>query len=192
MNIRSIISTIFLTTAALLQASTLTPLITADAIASKITTAASQIDADYQDKDLVVLTVLKGSICLTSDLIRAITIPLDLQIIQCSSYGSNGTSRGALKIIGAEKLNITGRDVLIVDDIFDTGHTISALIAELQKLSPRSIKSCVLLNKQDVAKATTYVPEYVLFDIENRFVVGYGLDYKEQYRGLPAIYELSL
>jgi len=121
---------------------------------------------------------------------RELKLPHDLQAIQCSSYGANGTQRGELKIIGIEKLNIKDRDVLIVDDIYDTGHTLGALKEQLEKLSPRSLKTCVLLNKNDVAKVST-TPDYVLFDIADLFVVGYGLDYKEQYRGLSGIYVLQ-
>lgn len=192
MTIPSIISTLFLTTAAISpDDAMLKPLITKQEIAYKISEVASQIRADYKDKDLVILMVMKGSVCLAADLMREIDLPLDLQSVQCSSYGANGTSRGELIVFGLDRLNIKDRDVLIVDDIFDTGHTIAFLIEELKKLSPRSIKSCVLLNKNDVEKATSYRPEYVLFDIENYFVVGYGLDYKEQYRGLAGVYVLE-
>ena len=192
MTIRSIILGVFLMTGLFLPVNaTLTPLITKEQIADKVEEVARQLESDYQDKDLVVLMVMKGSICLASDLIRKVQCPLDLQFIQCSSYGAQGTVRGELKIAGMGRLDIQDRDVLIVDDIFDTGHTVSELIKKLGELSPRSIKSCVLLNKSGVAKATDYVPEYVLFDIEDHFVVGYGLDYKEQYRGFPGVYVLA-
>jgi len=167
--------------------SKLRPLINKEQIAAKVKEASAQITRDYQGKDLVVVMVLKGAICLVSDLIREIDLPLDLQTVQCSSYGSRGTERGNLTVIGADRLQIHNRDVLIIDDIFDSGHTMMTLIETLKEQNPRSIKSCVLLNKQDVAKITDYRPEYVLFDIENLFVVGYGLDYKEQYRGLSEV-----
>jgi hypoxanthine phosphoribosyltransferase len=168
----------------------LRPLIEKEQIAEKVRETSSQITRDYQGKDLVIVMVLKGALCVVADLIREIDLPLDVQTVQCSSYGSGGTQRGELTVLGAERLQIHNRDVLLVDDIFDTGHTMVTLIDTLKEQNPRSIKSCVLLNKQDVHKITDYRPEYVLFDIPNLFVVGYGLDYKEQYRGLPGVYVL--
>ncbi len=196
MNIRSIILTICLLTAALLPAESmdplkLRPLITKEEIASRLKETARQISQDYAEKDLVVVMVLKGALCVVADLIRELDLPLDIEAVQCSSYGARGTQRGALQVIGEERLQIHNRDVLVVDDIFDSGHTIVTLIEKLKEKHPSSIKSCVLLYKNDVEKATDYRPEYVLFDIKNEFVVGYGLDYKERYRGLPGIYVLE-
>lgn len=168
----------------------LRPLIKKEQIAEKVKEASKQISLDYQGKDLVIVMVLKGALCVVADLIREIDLPLDIQTVQCSSYGARGTERGELTVIGADRLQIHNRDVLIVDDIFDSGHTMMTLIDTLQEHKPRSIKSCVLLYKQDVHKVTDYRPEYVLFDIQNEFVVGFGLDYKEQYRGLPGVYVL--
>lgn len=167
------------------------PLIEREAIAEKIKEVSRQITEDYQDKDLVIVMVLKGAICLVADMIREIDVPLDLQSVQCSSYGARGTVRGELKVIGEELLDVHNKDVLIIDDIYDTGNTITALKKVIEKMGPRSLKTCVLLNKQGVSKVNDYVPEYVLFDIEDRFVVGYGLDFKERYRGLPGIYEMK-
>lgn len=169
----------------------LKPLIQKEQIAEKVKEASRQITRDYQGKDLVIVMVLKGALCLVADLIREIDLPLDIQTVQCSSYGARGTERGELIVIGADRLQIHNRDVLIVDDIFDTGHTMMTLIDTLQEQKPRSIQSCVLLCKQDVPKVTDYRPEYVLFDIPNAFVVGYGLDYKERYRGLSGVYILG-
>lgn len=169
----------------------LTPLIEKETIAEKVKEVALQIQQDYRGKDLVVVMVLKGAICLVADLIRELNLPLDVETVQCSSYGARGTQRGELKVMGLERLNIHNRDVLVVDDIFDTGHTMVTLLNAMKELHPRSLKSCVLLNKNDVHKVTDYIPEYVLFDIPNRFVVGYGLDFKEQYRGLSGVYVLS-
>ncbi len=194
MSIRSIILTICLLKAAILPAESmpkLRPLIEKEKIANQIETISAQINQDYKGKDLVVVMVLKGSLCLVADLIRSLNLPLDLQTVQCSSYGARGAEQGSLTVLGADRLNIHNRDVLIVDDIFDTGNTMLTLLETLQKQKPRSLKSCVLLYKQEVPKKGDYRPEYVLFDIQNEFVVGYGLDYKEQYRGLPGIYILE-
>ncbi len=163
------------------------PIITKEQIAAKVRDVASQIERDYAGKDLVIVMVLKGAVCLVADLIREIELPLDLQTVQCSSYGARGSMRGELTVLGAERLQIQGRDVLIVDDIFDSGRTMMTLLKELEKQNPRSLKSCVLLFKEDVSKATEYRPDYILFNIPNLFVVGYGLDFKERYRGLSDV-----
>ncbi len=192
MNIRLVILIICLLKVAILPAESmdnakLKTLISKEEIAQKIRKVSAQIARDYEGKDLVIVMVLKGAICLVADMIREIDLPLDLQTVQCSSYGALGTKRGELTVIGLERLQIRNRDVLIVDDIFDSGHTMMALKKELQTLEPRSLKTCVLLFKEEVPKVSDYRPEYVLFDIQNLFVVGYGLDYKERFRGLSDV-----
>lgn len=193
---RLVILTICLLKAATLPAESmdptkLRPLLSKEQIADKIKEISTQIEQDYKGQDLVVVMVLKGAVCLVADLIREIDLPLDLQTVQCMSYGARGTMRGELTVLGAERLQIHNRDVLVIDDIFDSGHTMMALLKTLKEQNPRSLKTCVLLNKQDVPKITDYRPDYVLFDIPNLFVVGYGLDFKERYRGLPAVYVLE-
>lgn len=163
------------------------PLITKEEIGAKIHEVATSINRDFAGKDLVIVMVLKGAICLVADLIRELDIPLDVEAVQCSSYGANGTKRGELQVIGADQIHVCNRDVLIVDDIFDSGNTMTTLIHTFKKQNPRSIQSCVLLYKHGVSKVSDYRPEYVLFDIEDLFVVGYGLDFKEKYRGLPDV-----
>lgn len=165
----------------------LKPLIGQKQIADKIRQIALEIDCEYCNKDLVILMVLKGALCLVADLIRAIKVPCDIEVVQCASYGEKGISRGSLQIIGLEQLNLYDRDVLIVDDIFDSGNTLASLTSALQKKNVRSLKSLVLLCK-DVKRDTSLHPDHVLFHIENYFVVGFGLDYKERYRGLPGIF----
>lgn len=173
-----------------MDASKLRPLISQEEIAGRIRETALQINKDYKNKDLVIVMVLKGALCLTADLIRELDLPLDVEYVQCSSYGARGVERGELTVIGLDRLNIHNRDVLIVDDIFDSGHTMATLVDALKEKHPRSLKSLVLLLK-DVPHMTDYRPEYVLFPIENEFVVGYGLDFKERYRGLPGIFVYS-
>lgn len=162
-------------------------LISQEEIAAKVKEAAVQINHDYADKNLTVLMVMKGAICVTSDLIRAIDLPFKLEYLKASSYGYNGMSNGELTIAGLENLEIEGRDILLVDDIFETGNTILGVMDKLAEKKPASIKTLMLLVK-DVPRKTDYRPDYVLFDIQDRFVIGYGLDYKELYRGLPGIY----
>jgi len=166
----------------------LQPLISREEIALKIDETAHQIDRDYADRDLTILMVLKGSIFIVSDLMRALSIPCTLEVVQCKSYGERGSHRGELQIIGLESLRLDHRDVLIVDDIFDSGQTMASLVAALQAKGARSVKSLVLLYKKDASHVTSLRPDYRLFDIENRFVVGYGLDFKEYFRNLPGIF----
>ncbi len=161
-------------------------LISKQQIAQKVKEAALQLKRDYAGKDLVIVMVLKGAICLVSDLIRELTLPFELEYVQCTSYGARGVQRGDLQIIGLDRLQIQGRDVLVVDDIFDSGQTLTALIAALKQKGPSSVKTLVLLSKK-VPRSTPYNPNYVLFEIDDLFVVGYGLDYKERNRGLPGI-----
>lgn len=188
---QSVILTSLLTLAAPLLGeqldSNLRPLLSQEKISSKLKSTAQQITADYQGKDLVVVLVMKGALCIGADLIREIDLPVDLQYVQCSSYGAGGTQRGALQIIGIDRLNIQNRDVLVVDDIFDSGSTMQALVDALGQKEPNSIKTCVLLEK-NAHHTTDLRPDYALFQIEDLFVVGYGLDYKEQYRGLPGVF----
>lgn len=158
-------------------------------IAAHIRKLAAQLKQDYAGKDLVIVMVLKGALCFVADLIRELDFSFAIETIQCSSY--NGTQRGSLQVIGADRLSLHNRDVLLIDDIFDSGQTMTTLLNTLKSQQPRSLKSCVLLYKKNVPKVTPYRPDYVLFDIDNLFVIGYGLDYQEQYRGLPSIYTLE-
>jgi len=159
-------------------------------IAQKVNAIAHQIDKDYRGEPLTVLMVMKGAVCVTADLMRAINTPATLDYIKASSYGNNGTKRGELKLLGLENLNLKGKNVLVVDDIFDSGNTMTAIVKQLKKQQPKSLKTLVAFVK-NIPRKTTYRPDYKMFDIEDRFIVGYGLDYKEQYRGLPGIYVIK-
>lgn len=166
------------------------PLIGQEQIASKISEIAAEIDRDYADLDLVIVMVLKGAVCFVADLIRKVTVPCDLQMVQCSSYGVKGTERGELTIFGLDALDIAGRDVLLVDDIFDSGHTLFALREALQKKQPSSLRTLVLLSRK-VPHRTDFRPDRSGFSIGTEFVIGYGLDYKERFRGLPGVFILE-
>ena len=161
-------------------------MIPAAEITDKICQTACQINQEYAGQELTIIMIMKGAICVTADLIRHLTIPFKLEYVRASSYGHHGTMRGQLRMEGLDSLDIQGRDVLLIDDIFETGNTITRIAEELQIKQPKSIKTLVLLVK-DVPRTTNYLPDYVLFNIPDRFVVGYGLDYKELYRGLPDI-----
>ncbi len=143
---------------------------------------AAQINATYGTRPLTIIGVLTGSIVLLADVMRHLQMPLRVGVVQTSSY--QGTERGALTINAEMMLDITGRDVLLIDDIFDTGHTLAEVIELMNGLGPSSLKSAVLLlktGKQEVELR----PDFIAFDIPDEFVVGYGLDYNDEYRNLP-------
>lgn len=162
-------------------------LISQEEINLKIQETAAVIDRDYKEKNLAIVMVMKGAVCVASDLMRAIKTPFTLEYVKASSYGQNGTTPGELYLEGIENLDIEGKDVLVVDDIFDTGRTMDRILQKLKTKNPNSLKALVLLIK-DVPHKVSLLPDYILFTIPDRFVIGYGLDYKEYYRGLPAIY----
>ena len=143
---------------------------------------AQSINETYSEKPLTIVGVLTGSVVLMADLIRKLKMPLRVGVVQTSSY--QGTERGALTINSDMMLDITGRDVLLIDDIFDTGHTLQEVRDLMQKLDPTSLKSAVLLCKTG-QQQVDWMPEFVAFDIPDEFVVGYGLDYNDEYRNLP-------
>ncbi len=144
---------------------------------------AEKIQAHYQGKPLTIVGVLIGSVVLLADLMRLLNMPLRVELVQARSY-HNGTRPGPL-VINTDLLssNIRGRDVLLVDDIFDTGNTLWELIPQIDELGPASVRSAVLLRKLGQCKVNL-IPDFVGFDIPNEFVVGYGLDYRDRYRNL--------
>lgn len=185
---RKTLATLFLILSTLCYSNdtTMEVLISSQEIAAKIQDTATMLNEHYRGKDLTILTIMKGAVCVTSDLIRRLEIPFTLDFIKTSSYGQNGTMSGQLTITHLDHLTIEGRDILIVDDIYDTGKTLAGVMKIIEGQKPKSIKTLMLLVK-NVPRSTDYRPDYVLFDIPNRFVIGYGLDYKELYRGLPDI-----
>lgn len=161
------------------------------AIAERIQEIAKALNEEYEGKELVIVTILKGSVCLIADLIRQLKVSSTIEFVRCSSYGHLGSVRGRLKIAGIDGLNIEGKHILVVDDIFDSGHTLAAVCAKLNEYKPLTMKALVLLSKR-VPRKIPFHPNFVLFEIEDRFVVGYGLDYKERFRGLPGVFALLL
>ena len=145
-----------------------------------------QISTDYLDKDLVVVCVLRGSFIFVSDLVRSIKIPLAVDFISISSYGSGTTSSGVVRFLKDLDEEISGRHVLVVEDIIDTGTTLKYLLENLQTRKPASIKVCTLLSKPERRKVEIAI-DYNGFVVPDHFVVGYGLDYAEKYRNLPYI-----
>ncbi|WP_231992017.1 hypoxanthine phosphoribosyltransferase [Mycobacterium sp. ACS4331] len=151
---------------------------------------AAAVAADYSDslgaEDLLLVTVLKGAVMFVTDLARAIPLPTQLEFMAVSSYGSSTSSSGVVRILKDLDRDINGRDVLIVEDIIDSGLTLSWLLRNLATRNPRSLEVCTLLRKPDAVRTDIDV-KYVGYDIPNEFVVGYGLDYAERYRDLPYI-----
>jgi hypoxanthine phosphoribosyltransferase len=151
---------------------------------------AAKIEQSYEGRQLTIVGVLTGSVVLLADLIRAIEQPMRVGVIQASSYRGATTERGDLIINSELMLDISGRDVLLVDDIFDTGHTLKNVVEKLHEFSPKSVKSAVLLRKQG-RQETDYEPDFTAFNIPDEFVVGYGLDYEDMYRNLPYLAALE-
>lgn len=149
-----------------------------------------QITEDYKDKNLLVVSVLKGSVMVMADLLREIKLPLRIDFMSVSSYGSGTTTSGSVKIIKDLDINLAGYDLLIVEDILDSGVTLSSLKEILLTRGPASVKICTLLDKPERRKADI-VADYVGAQIPDAFVVGYGLDYDEKYRNLPFVGILS-
>ncbi len=161
-------------------------LISEDDIRQRVNELAAQISADYADAgDVVLVGVLKGAFIFLADLSRQLTIPRTIEFIAVSSYGG-GSMSGAVRLVMDVRGNIEGRHVLIVEDIVDTGHTLSYLIGMLESHGPASIKTCTLLHKAERAEVDVAI-DYVGFGIGDEWVVGYGLDYAEQNRTLPFI-----
>jgi hypoxanthine phosphoribosyltransferase len=146
---------------------------------------ARQIQRDFAGRELVVVSLLNGTVMFLADLLRHLSLPLRLDFIGVSSYG-NGTTAGQLVFTKELRLDVQGRDVLLVDDILDTGHTMASVLQKMRALKPRRIKICVLLNKPS-RRVEKVKADYVGFDIPDCFVVGYGLDFAERYRNLPFV-----
>ena len=147
---------------------------------------AAEIQRDYADKDLTLVAILTGSVMFIADLLRRLPMQLRLDYIGVSSYHGETRSTGELIVTKALKLDVRDRDVVVVDDILDTGLTLVKIREMIQKLQPRSLKFCTLLEK-DVPHHEDFHADYVGFHIPNKFVVGYGLDYQERYRNLPCV-----
>ena len=167
-------------------------LLTAEQIQARIAELGEQIGNDYRDvaaetgQDLLLITVLKGAVIFVTDLARAIPVPTQFEFMAVSSYGSSTSSSGVVRILKDLDRDINDRDVLIVEDVVDSGLTLSWLSRNLTTRHPRSLRVCTLLRKPDAMHANVDIA-YVGFDIPNEFVVGYGLDYDERYRDLSYI-----
>ena len=155
-------------------------------IQGRIDELAKKINQDYVGKDLVVVSVLRGSAIFTADLVRKIDLPLTMDFLAVSSYGAGTTSSGQVRILKDLSDSVEGRHIIIVEDILDTGNTLSYLTNMLAAREPASIKICTLLDKPS-RRTADITADYVGFEVPDAFVVGYGLDYDERYRNLPYI-----
>jgi len=165
-------------------------LITPEELHKRIGELAAQIDADYADRELLLVGVLKGAVMVMADLARAMHLTAEMDWMAISSYGSGTKSSGVVRILKDLDTDISGRHVLVVEDIVDSGLTLSWLIGNLRSRGPASVRVCVLLRKPTAARMDVDVA-YTGFDIEDSFVIGYGLDYAERYRNLPFIGTLA-
>lgn len=161
-------------------------LVSEEQLKAKIAELGAQISKDYEGKNLVLVSILKGSVVFMADLMRAVSIPCSIDFMVVSSYGSSTVTSGLVKIIKDLDDDLSGKDVLIVEDILDTGVTLSNLVPMLKLRNPSSVKICTILDKPSRRKADIH-PDYEGFQVPDKFVVGYGLDYDEKYRNLPYV-----
>jgi hypoxanthine phosphoribosyltransferase len=165
-------------------------LVPAEEIQARIGELAAQVDADYEGRDLLLVGVLKGALMVMADLSRALHHPVTMDWMAVSSYGSGTKSSGVVRILKDLDGDISGREVLVVEDIIDSGLTLSWLLRNLRSRGPTSVEVFTLLRKPEAAQVAVDV-RYVGFDIANEFVVGYGLDYAERFRNLPFVGTLA-
>lgn len=161
-----------------------------DIIAQRVRELAEEISQDYADRELIVIGILKGAFIFMADLIRALRVPCWVDFVQLASYGRGTISSGEVVIRKDIDLSVTGRDVLVVEDIVDTGLTLSYFVDALKKRNPRSLKVCVFLDKR-MRRKVPFMADYTGFNIEDGFVVGYGLDFDEQGRQLPDVFVIK-
>jgi len=167
------------------------PVLTKSDIRDSVAALGERLSADYKGKDLVLIGVLKGAFIFLSDLIRHITVPVKIDFIRAASYGDNTETSGRIKLTKDVEIDIRDKDVLLVEDIVDTGLTLAHLVDYLKSLGLRSIRICTLVDKRERRQAAVSV-DYACHVVEEGFLVGYGLDYAEDYRHLPEIYHLKL
>jgi len=165
-------------------------LIDEDALSSRVAELGAEVSVDYEGRDLLLIGVLKGAVFFMADLMLHIAVPCEVDFMAISSYGDSTDSSGIVRILKDLDINIEGRDVLVVEDIIDSGLTLSYLMRNLESREPASLEVCALMTKPDRREIDVPV-RYIGFEIPNRFVVGYGLDFGERYRNLPYVAVLS-
>ncbi len=156
-------------------------------IAKRVKEMGQEISKDYEGNELVVISLLRGSFVFAADLVRAINVPVNIDFMTTSSYGYSQSSSGIVEIISDIRTDIKDKNVLIVDDIMDSGNTMKEVVEYISKKQPKSIKTCVMLDKPSRREADI-TPDYVGFTIPDVFIVGYGLNYGDYYRNVPYIF----
>ena len=162
-------------------------LLTEEEVNKKISEVAAQINKDYEGKEVHLICILKGGVFFTCELAKRLTIPVSLDFMSVSSYGSDTKSSGVVKIIKDLDEPLEGKNVIIVEDIIDSGRTLAYLIEVLKQRNPKNIELCTLLDKPERRVKKQVQVKYTCFTIQDEFVVGYGLDYDQKYRNLPYI-----
>src|SRR5690348_1378338 len=165
-------------------------LVEADDLRERVKELGEEISADYADRDLLLVGVLKGAVFFLSDLMRHLEVPCEVDFMAVASYGSSTDSSGVVRILKDLDIPIEGREVLIVEDIVDSGLTLSYLLRTLRARNPKSLEACALLTKPERRKVDRPI-RYVGFEIPNRFAIGYGLDHAEKFRNLPYVAVLA-
>lgn len=168
----------------------LVPVLTEDQIRDKVALLARKISSDYQNDNLVLICVLKGAVVFLSDLMRQLTIPVEIDFVQLSSYGNGETSSGRPMIRKDLSIDLREKHVLVVEDIIDTGLTMVGLVDHLKAYGPKSVRICAMIDKLE-RRETGIRADYVCHTVNGGFLVGYGLDYAEKYRNIPAICHLK-
>jgi hypoxanthine phosphoribosyltransferase len=169
----------------------LTLLFSCETLAARVRELGEQISRDYAGQEILMVGVLKGAFVFLADLMRTLEVPAQVEFIRLASYGTGTTSGGQVHSTQDLEVAIAGRHVLIVEDILDTGLTLSVLLQQLRARQPASLRLCVLLNKR-IRRTHEIIPDYVGFEVPDGFVVGYGIDYAERYRQLAAIYAVTI
>ena len=168
----------------------LTPVLKEEEIQSKVEEIAQRVSSEYENRELVLVGVLNGAFIFLSDLIRKLTIPCSVDFIGASSYGSGTRSSGNIRLTKEVSLDLKGKDVLIVEDIVDTGLTLAYLIDYIKSFDPDSVKVCAFIDKPERREVEVFI-DFPCLMVEQGFLVGYGLDYNEKYRGLRGVYLLN-
>lgn len=169
----------------------LIPVLKKSAINNMVAQVARRISSDYQDHELILIGVLKGAFVFLSDLMLNLSIPVQVDFIRVASYGSDTSSSGRINLTKAVEIDVKNKDVLVIEDIVDTGLTLSYIIDYLKSFKPKTVKVCTLLDKRQRRQANVKI-DYACHIVTEGFLVGYGLDYDEDYRNLPEIYHLQL
>ncbi len=162
-------------------------LISREEIDIRVKEMGKELSKQYKDRDLVIVSLLRGSFIFTADLARELSIPVEIDFMTTASYGNEEVSSGVVKILQDVRGSLKGKDVLIVDDIIDTGHTLKKVIEHLEEKEPDSIKVCVMLDKPS-RRQVELEPDYVGYEIPDVFIVGYGLNYGDYFRNIPYIF----